>query len=302
MKKLLIIFSIFGVSVAVGLLLFNNFAPNQPKLFIKSSKISQFQEPFEKEYKKKKSKINKMRETTGYSLKEYYRDLNDFIKVGTRESDELCQRNLKEISPQKEYLDPSSSFFLDGEGREKSINFIAQLNSVSTRGAIADNSIVKIMETEDWDPLEIKTKMSQSVVCQDVDYTNLTHSLIASLKDKKLDFKTKLDTTKFLLQTSKAFAGNRDPIEYKFYAMEILFGLLDNELIAKNHGEDLVLLRQQIIRNVQNFESDFSEKNDKRTNQELLRAYSDSADQVSLEIDDLVEAILNELPQETWNN
>ena len=76
-----------------------------------------------------------------------------------------------------------------------------------------------------------------------------------------------------------------------------MFGLLDNNLIPSKYGEELVSLRQRIILNVQNFESDFSEKNDKRTNQELLRSYMEYSEDVHTQINEITENIISEMPR-----
>ncbi len=300
MKKLLLVISLFGISLAFGLLFFESFAPSTTSSKKNIVTTNYFAKPpSQKNNVIKKSKL-KAPPKEGYELDDYRKDLNEFIDKKAREVDSLCKKKFTELDLGKEYLDPSSSILKDDRVQEKIISFIIDLNNTSSDGYIADYSIEKIMTFDDWDPLEIKMKMSQSVVCLDVDYTNLTHSLINSLKKIEIDKEKIIDRTRLLVFASMLFAGNREPIEYKFYSMEILFGLLDNELIDRKNAEELTFLREQVIRTVQNFENDFSEKNDKRTNQEILRAYADSNNDIGQRINEIIENITNELPEDTW--
>lgn len=297
MKKLLIIFSIFGVSVAIGLLLFNNIKINQTSPTVLNSIQADKKNLDSSPIKKLNIRKSKTVERNYLSLEDYYKDLNNFINNDVDKKNELCRSKFKQISRDKNFLDKDSDFFKTQEGTEKLMDFFTEIGRISNEGDIADGTIEKIMLSDDWDPLEIKTKMSQSVICQDVNYTNLTHSMIRSLNNKNLkadDRDSMLFMTVFM---ASAFSGNRRPIEYKFFAMEVLFGLLDNNLIPSKYGEELVSLRQRIIQNVQNFESDFSEKNDKRTNQELLRSYMEYSEDVHTQINEITENIISEMPR-----
>lgn len=302
MKKLLIILSLFGVSVAIGLLLFHNIAPTSKNST--SYQPQKFQDQVQKKKtvpRKTSAKFEKLKVIAegnkGSILDHYYKNLNNYINDEAIKDDLLCKNKFKEFSVDKDYLDPNSAFFKDGSGIDQFMTFISQLSNISTKGIIVDHSIEQIMLTDHWNPLEIKQKMSQSVVCMDVDYTNLTHAFINTLKNKNITQEHKNQSIKYLLFMSQVFSESRDPIEYQFYSMEILFGLLDNNLIPSTYSEDLVNLRQQIVRTVQNFESDFNERNDKRTNQDLLRGYRDSTNDISFQINDIAESISNEIPQ-----
>jgi len=297
MKKLLIIFSIFGVSVAIGLLLFNNTKVNQTSPTVLNSIQEEKKSLNSNQMKKLSIRKSKKTQPNDLSLADYYKDLNHFINYGVEKNNEICRSKFKQISRDKNFLDKDSDFFKTQEGTEKLMDFFTELSRISNEGDIADGTIEKIMLSDDWDPLEIKTKMSQSVICQDVNYTNLTHSMIRSFTNKNLK-DDKRDSMLFMtVFMASAFSGNRKPIEYKFFAMEVLFGLLDNNLIPSKYGEELVSLRQRIIQNVQNFESDFSEKNDKRTNQELLRSYMENSEDVHTQINEITENIISEMPR-----
>tara|TARA_R110002049_G_scaffold284142_1_gene464697 strand:+ start:214 stop:1140 length:927 start_codon:yes stop_codon:yes gene_type:complete len=299
MKKLLTILTIFGVSVATGLLLFNNQkvvieSVSSNDLKQKTIDLSDKSISSKNRLDSKKKNISSENVSEDKSYVEMMREINEYLSQSADRDDAECKSLFNKTTVTKDYIDPKSSFFSTNEGREKSIHFLNQLNNITNRAFVVDYNIENIMSFDNWNPIDIKTKMSQSIICQDVDYTNLTHGFIKSLKDPNIDPAQKQSYLFNLIYLSQSFASSRRPVEYKFYAMEVLFGLMDNELIPKNYNEELVNLRQQVITTVQNFESDFRLSNDARTNRELLRAYKDSNEDIRVEINLLTERLLNE--------
>lgn len=116
-------------------------------------------------------------------------------------------------------------------------------------------------------------------------------------KFSRLDSESPLRKTYTLkmLDLAERYVSGNQSIEHSFVAMEILFSLVDNEALSRDQVDVMMILRQDVLLLVQDFESEFSASNARDVNRDLLRRYRQSIADTNETIRQLIEKLMSEV-------
>lgn len=224
-----------------------------------------------------------------------WKELNRMSRENVAKANKACEKEFRAHFPNDDFLDPQSDVFSTPEKIEMAFDVINSLANHIEASTQYYDYIDGVLADERFNPVEIHTLHTKGIVCNEVSYTNLMNSLIRRFTRLDRESPLRKAYTSKMLSLAERYVSANQSIEHSFVAMEILFSLVDNEALSRDQVDVMMILRQDVLLLVQDFESEFSVTNTIDSNRDLLRRYRQSIADTNETIRQLIEKLMSEV-------
>lgn len=300
MKKLAPFLILLLVAVAIGLWIgLHYFKSDEQATFVSYShqkKVTPAQSS--KESTPEKSKVNAgLKPNERRSMESIWQEYDRLIAEIVFPTNKACMDELTNAFNEKDYLDPKdNNLYRKGAYDQAKYVLNAIVGKIQNILPLHELNL-SLLYNKEVDPLKLKTKMAEGIVCSDVKITNFTNALIKDMARRKLSPEIKSEHTTYLLNISFQYIYSPTSVENTSAAMEVLFGLVDNEFLPRTRTEELSVMRQDLILLVQNYENDFRSENSPELNRQIMQDFYEDLNLFNSSLLELIERLKFELPK-----
>lgn len=282
---IIIVFISFGVGLGLFWLLPKPEAPKDIQAVVSNPVVKQEPTITPKKAKEKKT-LNE--------VDSLWKELNRMSLENVVEANNACEKEFRAHFPNDDFLDPQSDIF---STNDKIVVALDVANSLTNRIEASTeyfNYIDVVLDDERFNPIEIHELHAKGIVCNEVSYTNFINSIIRNFSRLDIESTSRKEYTSRMLELAGRYVSANQGVEHSFVAMEILFSLVDNEVLSREQIDYMMILRQDILTLVQDFESEFNPSNASDVNRDLLRRYRQSIADTNETIRQLIEKLMSE--------
>lgn len=293
MKRPVLLFTLFFVIVAISIFSWWRLAQTPALDVVLTPETTQPSTPSAQRSvtaRPSKSRARPVARVNTLSSEQLLKKINEIWQEDLAAGDENCMESLENEFPRQEYLDPKSNYFQSTLKLDIANALVSKFYDVIELGRDYDSLVTDLLNKADSDPDQVHELFIKGEICVNPTIQNFQTALAQALGYLP-NSAQKQQVIVSLLENVQRPLQSRMSIQYTFTTMEVLFSLLDAGVIDASHREQLLLIRQDIMDHLMNFEKNFEARTPKDDKRLLYRDHlifmTDTNENISLLIDQL---------------